>query len=163
MILIAVYIAAMVAANMLIALFGPWFSPLNAFFLIGLDLVIRDKLHDRWKGAHLPLKMFGLILTASAITYFLNPAASTIAVASVIAFIAAMVVNTIIYHFIQHKKWMVRSNVSNIGGALADSVTFPTIAFGVLMPDIIALQFICKVGGGVFWSFLFKKMGGVNE
>jgi hypothetical protein len=35
---------------------------------------------------------------------------------------------------------------------------FPTIAFGVLMPEIIALQFAAKVVGGVVWSFIIKKL-----
>jgi hypothetical protein len=42
-------------------------------------------------------------------------------------------------------------------GAAVDSVLFPTIAFGVLMPEIVILQFAAKVIGGGFWSYIFKK------
>ena len=44
-----------------------------------------------------------------------------------------------------------------MAGAAVDSLLFPTIAFGVLMPEIIALQFIAKVSGGAVWSFLLQK------
>lgn len=41
------YAAAMTSANLLVASFGPWVSPINSFFLIGLDLALRDFLHVR--------------------------------------------------------------------------------------------------------------------
>ena len=160
--LVIIFIGAMVVANLTIAAFGPWFSPINAFLLIGLDLVVRDRLHDKWSGKRLPLKMFGLISAAAVITYAFNPAATFIAVASVAAFVLAMTVNTAIYYLVHNKPWMIRSNLSNTGGAAADSVTFPTIAFGSLMPEIIALQFVCKVLGGFLWSAAFKKWGVVK-
>lgn len=160
--LVFLYIACMVVANLSIAFFGPWVSPINAFLLIGLDMVVRDRLHDRWLHENLIVKMFGLIAVAGIITYVLNPAAGIISVASTLAFVAAMSVNTVVYQIIHKKKWMVRSNVSNVGGSAADSVVFPTVAFGVFMWEIVLLQFIAKVAGGLMWSWTFKKFGGVK-
>lgn len=157
MIYSAIFISALVAANLLVAYFGPWFSIFNSFLLIGLDLSIRDKLHDSWKNKHLPIKMGGLILVASAVSYLLNPATGMIAIASFVAFALAMLVDTLVYHFLKEKPWFIRSNGSNIAGAAVDSMTFPTIAFGGLMPEIVALQFVSKVSGGVLWSFVIGK------
>lgn len=42
---IVIYAAAMTLANLSIAHFGPWISPLNAFVLIGLDLARRVGRH----------------------------------------------------------------------------------------------------------------------
>ena len=42
-----VYVSAIMLANLLVAKFGPWFSLINSFFLIGLDLSLRDSLHER--------------------------------------------------------------------------------------------------------------------
>lgn len=162
MILVIGYIGCMVLANVLIAIFGPWFSPINAFLLIGLDMVIRDRLHDKWLGNNLVLRMGFLIVVSSLITYVLNPTMMMIAVGSSVAFAGAMAVNTIIYHFVHKYQWMVRSNVSNVGGSLTDSILFPTIAFGVIMPEIILLQFLAKMCGGLVWSYAFKKVGGVK-
>ena len=153
----AIYIAALVTANLLVAWIGPWFSPINAFVLIGLDLSLRDKLHEQWKNDKLVLKMGGLIATASVVSYLWNPAAGPIALASFVAFALAMSADTMAYHFLRDKPWMVRSNGSNVAGAAVDSITFPTIAFGGLMPEIVALQFISKICGGAIWSYWFKN------
>jgi hypothetical protein len=152
-----IYIAALVVANLLVAWFGPWFSAINAFVLIGLDLSLRDKLHEQWQNDKLILKMGGLIAVASVISYLLNPAAGAIALASFVAFALAMIADTIAYHFLRKKSWMIRSNGSNVAGAAVDSIAFPTIAFGGLMPEIVALQFIAKIMGGGVWSYLLKK------
>jgi uncharacterized PurR-regulated membrane protein YhhQ (DUF165 family) len=153
-----IYIAALVVANLLVAWLGPWFSPINAFVLIGLDLSLRDKLHEQWQNDRLILKMGGLIVAASVISYLLNPAASAIALASLVAFALAMIADTIVYQFLRKKSWMIRSNGSNVAGAAVDSITFSTIAFGGLMPEIVALQFIAKLFGGGIWSFLLTKI-----
>ena len=158
MIYSVIYIAALVLANLLVALFGPWFSAINAFVLIGLDLSLRDKLHEQWQNNKLILKMGGLIAVASVISYLLNPAAGAIALASFVAFALAMIADTIAYHFLQKKSWMIRSNGSNVAGAAVDSIAFPTIAFGGLMSEIVALQFIAKLFGGGIWSFLLTKI-----
>ena len=157
MIYSGIYIAALVVANLLVAWFGPWFSAINAFVLIGLDLSLRDKLHEQWQNDKLILKMGGLIAVASVISYLLNPAAGAIALASFVAFALAMIADTIAYHFLRKKSWMIRSNGSNVTGAAVDSIAFPTIAFGGLMPEIVALQFIAKLMGGGVWSYLLKK------
>jgi len=153
----AIYIAALVTANLLVAWLGPWFSPINAFVLIGLDLSLRDKLHEQWENDKLVLKMGGLIAVASGVSYLLNPAAGAIALASFVAFALAMSADTIAYHFLRDKPWMIRSNGSNVAGAGVDSITFPTIAFGGLMPEIVALQFISKICGGAIWSYWLKN------
>jgi len=153
----AIYIAALVTANLLVAWLGPWFSPINAFVLIGLDLSLRDKLHEQWQNDKLVLKMGGLIAVASGVSYLLNPAAGSIALASFVAFAFAMSADTIAYHFLRDKPWMIRSNGSNVAGAAVDSITFPTIAFGGLMPEIVALQFMSKICGGAIWSYWLKN------
>jgi len=152
-----IYIAALVLANLLVAWLGPWFSPINAFVLIGLDLSLRDKLHEQWQNDRLLLKMGGLIAVASLVSYFLNPAAGSIALASFVAFALAMTADTIVYHYLRDKPWLIRANGSNVAGAAVDSITFPTIAFGGLMPEIVALQFFAKVFGGSVWSYWLKK------
>jgi uncharacterized PurR-regulated membrane protein YhhQ (DUF165 family) len=153
-----IYIVALVLANLLVAWLGPWFSAINAFVLIGLDLSLRDKLHEQWQNDKLILKMGGLIAVASVISYLLNPATGVIALASFVAFALAMIADTIVYHFLREKSWMSRSNGSNVAGAAVDSIVFPTIAFGGLMLEIVALQFIAKLFGGGIWSFLLTKI-----
>jgi hypothetical protein len=60
--LIALYLAAIVAANLSVAYFGPASTIVNAFLFIGLDLTARDRLHDAWHGRGLAWKMTLLII-----------------------------------------------------------------------------------------------------
>lgn len=158
MIAAVAYIVAMVAANLSVAHFGPWISPLNAFLFIGLDLSLRDYLHDSWKGRWLWPKMGALIALAGAISYAMNPASVTIALASVIAFLAAAVTDAAFYHAMRSSPYLVRSNASNVAGAAVDSLIFPTLAFGGLLPAIVAMQFAAKVGGGAVWAAILHRL-----
>jgi uncharacterized PurR-regulated membrane protein YhhQ (DUF165 family) len=80
-----------------------------------------------------------------------------IAVASAASFTLAALADWAVFSKVTGS-WFKRANVSNVAGAAVDSVAFPTIAFGVLMPEIIALQFAAKVAGGYAWSVLFRKI-----
>ncbi len=156
--LTALYIAALVAANLLVAWLGPWFSPVNAFFLIGLDLSLRDKLHDAWQGKYLALKVGGLVAAAGVISFVLNPATGKIAIASITAFILAMSADSLVYQLLRKRPWLQRSNGSNLVGAGVDSIIFPTIAFGGFMLPIVLMQFAAKVGGGAVWSLILNRL-----
>lgn len=150
---IAVYAAAMTLANLSIATFGPWVSPINAFVLIGLDLALRDWLHVRLKL----WQMGALIASTGVLTFALNPAAGHIAIASACAFSAAALVDWATFARLKGS-WMFRANGSNVAGAAVDSLVFPTIAFGALMPHIVAMQFVAKVAGGALWAWLINKV-----
>lgn len=148
---ILIYAAAMTLANLSVAHWGPWVSPINAFVLIGLDLALRDWLHMRLKL----WQMGALIATTGLLTYLLNPAAGHIAMASAVAFTAAAIVDWSVFIRLPGS-WLRRANGSNVAGAAVDSLIFPTMAFGVLMPHIVALQFVAKVTGGAIWAYLIN-------
>lgn len=157
MIYVILYLAAIVIANYTIAMFGPVVSPFNAFLLIGLDLVCRDRLHDAWQRRNLPAKMLSLIVAGGVLSYLLNPAAGQIAIASSVSFVLTSIADGTGYQLLRHRGWLTRSNVSNIFGAAVDSLVFPTLAFGVLMPEIVLMQFVAKVAGGAVWSLLLRR------
>lgn len=146
------YAIAMTLANLSIATFGVWVSPINAFIFIGLDLALRDWLHIKLKM----WQMGALITSTGLLTYALNPAARMIAIASALSFMLAALVDWAVFTKITGS-WFKRANVSNVAGAAVDSIAFPTIAFGVLMPEIIAMQFIAKVFGGAIWSLVLRR------
>ena len=154
---IVVYTLAMTGANLSVATFGPVSTPYNAFFLIGLDLAMRDWLHVRLK----PVQMGGLIGATGVITYLLNPEAGWIAVASAVAFTAAALADWAVFARLKGS-WMKRANGSNIAGAAVDSLIFPTIAFGSLMPHIVLMQFLAKVAGGALWAWALARFAKPN-
>jgi len=153
-----IYVIALTLANLLVATFGPSVSPINAFLFIGLDLTLRDWLHVRLSNMQMGL----LILSAGMLTYVLNPDASMIAVASAISFFIAAIVDWFVFAR-TNGSWIKRANISNVASAGVDSLVFPTIAFGALMPEIVVLQFLAKVIGGGLWSFLLNKRLGIKE
>lgn len=149
---IAAYAASLVAANLLVAQFGPAIIPVLAFFLIGLDLALRDWLHVRMR----PLYMGALIAATGLLTYLLNPAAQQIAIASAVSFAVAAVADWLVFVRLPGS-WFRRSAGSNVAGAAVDSLLFPTLAFGALMPGIVLLQFAAKVAGGTAWAWLLSR------
>lgn len=151
-ILIGIYVAAMVVANSLVWWLGPWFSPINSFFLIGLDLTLRDVMQERLSKWQLA----GVIVSGGIITWLVNPAARHIAIASAVAFLVSAIADWATYTALRDKPWLVKSNGSNVVGAAVDSVIFPTLAFGSFLPHIILMQFAAKVAGGAVWSFIMK-------
>ena len=61
MISVLIYFLAVVLANKIIRWFRTQAVVITAFLFIGLDLTLRDKLHDQWHGKQLWWKMLALI------------------------------------------------------------------------------------------------------
>lgn len=158
MIFILLYLVAIVLANLSVGYFGVNALYINAFLFIGLDLTARDKLHDAWHGKYLWLKMTALVFTGSLLSWLLNSSVAQIAFASFVAFMAAGVVDTLTYQLLFKRRAMVRINGSNVFSAMVDSLIFPTIAFGAIMPMVVIGQFAAKVVGGFVWAYLLGKL-----
>jgi len=154
--LVGMYLVAIVIANLIVARFGTLAVLPVGFLLIGLDLTSRDYLHELWHK-HLWLKMALLIGCGSLLSWLLNRNAGQIALASFVAFLSAGVVDTISYHFLGKRIFLVRVNGSNVFSSFADSAIFLTIAFGAFTPALVFAQFGVKVAGGFLWSLLLRK------
>jgi len=156
---VSLYLIAIVAANLLVARFGPAVVIINAFVLIGFDLTSRDVLHEMWHHKGLAWKMGCLILAGSVITILLNVSAWRIALASCCAFAGAAVADTVIYQGLFEKPRLLRMNGSNVVSAAVDSFIFPAIAFGFpLMLWVMLGQFAAKAIGGGLWSLLINRI-----
>jgi len=164
MIYVAMYLAAIIAANLLVAEFGPAISVFNAFMFIGFDLTARDALHERWHGRNLIRNMAALIAAGSLLSYALNKDAGQIALASFVAFSAAAILDTVVYQRLINRPWWQKINGSNIAGAGADSIIFPLVAFG--WPPLLFImlgQFVAKVAGGAVWSVILGRFHAWNN
>jgi hypothetical protein len=156
------YLAAIVAANLSIAHWGPEAAIYNAFLFIGLDLTCRDALHDLWRG-RLVRNMALLISAGSGLSYVLGLALGTgpfvgrIALASCIAFGAAATADALAYHLLRDRPWYERANQSNVAGAAVDSLVFVALwPFGFQFTYAFTL-FAAKLAGGVVWSMVLAK------
>jgi hypothetical protein len=136
-----------------VSLFGPSITPINAFLFIGLDLALRNWLNLQMKKWQMGAMIFG----TGIISYLLNDTMQMIAIASAVSFTLASLVDWLVFNKITGE-WIKRANISNTAGALVDSIAFPTIAFGSLMPEIVLLQFLAKVAGGFIWTLILNKI-----
>lgn len=154
---VILYLAAIVAANVFVAWFGPAASIVSAFVMIGATMTLRDRLHEAWRGK-VAVRMALLIATGGALSAVLSwGAAGRIALASVVAFVLSETVDTIAYSALGGRPWLVKVNGSNVLAAAVDSLVFPTLAFGGLLPWIVLGQFAAKTLGGAVWAFVLKR------
>lgn len=159
---VLLFISVMACANLLIAHFGPWFLPVTAFFAVGVSLVSRDYLHDVWKDSPIPFwpRMLAMIAAAAVLAYAVDQSAKMIAIASVLALTSSAITETLVFTTIFKSKWMIRSNVSSVFGAIADSIVFPLVAFGYAGVEgfwlLVATQTLSKSLGAGFWSTIFR-------
>jgi hypothetical protein len=159
MLIVALYLGAIVAANLLVAAFGPPISIVNAFLFIGLDITSRDRLHAAWRGRQLFPKMALLIATGSVISYALNASAGAIALASFVAFSTSATADTMTYAALGDYADAIKINGSNLVAATLDSILFPLLAFGLpLLWPIVIGQLAAKVIGGLIWSYVLPPI-----
>lgn len=156
--LVTAYLAAIVAANVTVATFGPDVLVLVALLWIGLDLTVRDALHDCWRGRGLWPRMLALIATGGILSWLVNRDAGWIAVASCAAFLTAGVTDALIYRLLGERSRRLRVNGSNVVSAAVDSLVFPTLAFGVVLPAIVLGQWLAKVLGGALWFEVLRAL-----
>jgi len=160
--MVALYLGAIVVANFVVAHFGQAALPFTAWVLIPFDLVTRDVLHERWskaKGGWV-VRMALLIASGSVLTAALSWDAKQVALGSFCAFGVAGVVNAGVYHALRERSRFVRMNVSNLFAAVADSLIFPIVAFGLANTSgwLCASQAGSKFFGGLFWAWLFVRV-----
>lgn len=164
-VLVLAYLGAIVVANLISAHYGPSASIYNAFFLIGLTLTTRDRLHDAWQQGNRVRNMALLIASGSALSYLTSKTihgaappnvVAKIALASCLAFAVAESCDAIAYHLLRDRPWLERSNTSNIVSSFLDSAVFVTVAFGWAWPIIFG-QLCAKVAGGYVWSLILRR------
>jgi hypothetical protein len=59
---------------------------------------------------------------------------------------------------LREKTRFLKINGSNVVSSGVDSLIFPTLAFGQLMPVIVIGQFAAKVLGGAVWFFIIAVL-----
>jgi uncharacterized PurR-regulated membrane protein YhhQ (DUF165 family) len=163
--LIVLYLAAIVIANLAVTYGlerfgvtgGVAASITTAFLLIGLDITARDALHERWYRRGLVWKMGALIASGSVISALINIESGRIAAASFVSFAVANLADALVYHVLHRRPRLLKINGSNVVTSLVDSLLFPTLAFGAVMPLAMLAEFVAKAGGGFVWSLILRR------
>lgn len=150
--LVGLYLCAIVSANLLVVQFGPTVTIINAFLFIGLDITVRDYLHESWRGRGLWPRMLALIAAGSFLSWWFNRAAGPVALASLVAFLGSGLIDALAYTFLHRYSRALKINGSNVISAATDSILFPLFAFGwPLLWWVVIGQFIAKTAGGFVW------------
>lgn len=152
-IIIFIYLAAAVGANLTVTAFGEHGAYLTAFLIIPLDLIIRDILHEKW-SEKIWLRMGLLIATGSALSAIVVWDSRIVAVASFAAFAAGGLTNTFAYQKLISKPRLLKMNASNLPAAFIDSIVFAGILFEFDGAFIVA-QTAIKFVGGIMWSIIW--------
>lgn len=155
--LIAVYLLAIVVANLIVAEFGQKALVITAIMMIPLDMLIRDVLHHRWAGSNLWARMTTLVLSGSLCTILANTAAIRVVIASATAFFISGMIDAAMYQVLKRYTRAFRMNASNLVCASADSLIFPMIAFGGFNAYLSATQAGMKFIAGVILTQLFFR------
>jgi hypothetical protein len=151
---VALYLAAIIAANLIVAWQGPWISPYTGAVFIGLDLTVKDHLQDRWTHRGLVWRMGLLILSGSVLSWLMNRNAGRIAIASFAAFAISSSIDAFIYAVVKRPR-LEKVGWSNLFGSIADSIVFPALAFGWPPSyDLVLAQMAFKLAGGQFWALV---------
>jgi hypothetical protein len=100
---ILVFLVAITLANLSIYYIGPQMAVWNSLVLIGLDLSLRDRMHEKWHGHNLKRNVFLLVLSGAVITLLFNTNSLWICVGSVAAFSLALFGDSYVYEKLFHK------------------------------------------------------------
>jgi uncharacterized PurR-regulated membrane protein YhhQ (DUF165 family) len=159
---VALFIMAVLVANLLVNRFGQVALPFTAFVLIPFDLVTRDVLHERWAAesrAVVYLYFLLLICGAGLGTLLVHSGAAWVVAGSIAGFSGATAANTVCYDLILTYRPEVsrfwRMTISNVFGAVADSILFPVVAFESVDAFLAVSQASAKSFGGVVWAMAY--------
>ena len=151
------YLAAVVAANLLVNHYGPQAAPLIALVAVAAVLIFRDRFADLvGSKKRAQIAQVALIAAGAALTYAINQNARLIAEASTIAFACSELVEQTGYFLLRERPWLVRAPWSAVPGAVVDSALFISIAFGFNL-WVIGAQVGCKIGGAWLWASLIDR------
>lgn len=151
--LAAAFVGCVYAANWTLARYGMveipvigWLAPagvLWAGFSFGIRDALREAAGDSWR-----VWVVGAIAAGTAVSYVLGDAitipggALTIAASSGIAFGLSELADACVYEPLRKRQWVVAVFISNLVGAVVDSLIFLSLAFGAT--DAIGGQVLGK-------------------
>lgn len=156
---VMLYLTTIVAANLLVAALGMWIAPVLSLVFIGLDMALRDHLHNRWerRGKLWP-RMLSLVVAGSILSAAIQPASWSIAVASGISFALAGILDAGVYAALHRHNMLVKANGSNLLSAVVESATFLYLAVGYVDSVLLSTMWCMKVCGGFIASSILHRI-----
>jgi uncharacterized PurR-regulated membrane protein YhhQ (DUF165 family) len=151
------FLAFVVAANVIVGEEGPDSTKYVAFLLVGPVLTLRDFLHRRWEvdDFQLWLRILGIVIAGAALSYVFALDNGDVPIASAVAFTVATLLDTYVFSRLRNDSLSIRVLVSNLFSGLADTFLFFWIAFGDPITEASYVQWLAKMAGGAVWLVLW--------
>lgn len=158
--LFVLFLAAFIAANLIVREFGAWGLIISSALLIPFDFVIRCLIHEKYSGWKLLTILLLLTICAAGITVLIYPDSKNIATGSICGFVAAQAGAGIFYQLVKRKtkSYLLKVNVSDLIAVSFDSLAFQWVAFGVIGWYITGGQILIKFLGGVLWYLILFEL-----
>lgn len=156
--LIILYLAALIAANLIVKHFGAYGLWFSSVILIPFDFVCRCIFHENWKGIKLVKNLILLTLASGLITVLLNYDALNIALASFAGIAAVQIGAGLFYQRFKNKSLFFKVNLSDLVAIVIDSIVFQYVAFQIIDFEVTGGQILIKFIGGLFWFFIIFKV-----
>lgn len=150
--MISVYVTMFLIANVLVSVFGPAITPINALFLIAGDMVLRDRIQYESGVAW----SISACVIAGLATIAIAPGSEMIAVASALSVMLAGSASALAFK-LKSGGFFSKAMPANISAAAVDSLAFPLIAFGSIMPGVTLAQFAAKTIGATIILMIIKR------
>lgn len=150
--MISSYVLMFLIANVLVSVFGPAITPINALFLIAGDMVLRDMIQYESGVAW----SVSACVIAGLATIAIAPGSEMIAAASALSVTLAGSASAMAFK-LKSGGFFSKAMPANIAAAAVDSLSFPLIAFGSLMPGVTLAQFAAKTIGATVILMIIKR------
>jgi uncharacterized PurR-regulated membrane protein YhhQ (DUF165 family) len=156
--MVFLFLAAFIAANLIVKHFGIYGLVLSSFVLIPFDFVCRCLIHEKLQGKRLVLLLSGLTVAAAVITYIINRDALRVALGSIAGFTAAQFFAGAFYQNVKREgSWFLKVNISDLIAIVFDSIAFQLVAFNTFDPLVLIAQMGIKFAGGLLWYYIIFK------
>jgi uncharacterized PurR-regulated membrane protein YhhQ (DUF165 family) len=154
------FLAAFVAANLIVKHYGAYGLWVSSFTLIPFDFIARSIIHEKLSGRRLLGALFGLTIAAAALTALINWEARRVALASIGGFTAAQITAGVFYQWRKMKQdgFFIKVNGADLVAIVFDSIVFQYIAFAVISWSVTGGQIAIKFLGGLLWYFIIFKL-----
>lgn len=157
-IMVFLFLAAFVAANLIVKHYGAPGLLIASFVLIPFDFVCRCLIHEKLSGKRLVLLLSGLTVAAAGITMLINRDATRVALGSIAGFTAAQFFAGAFYQNVKREgSWFLKVNISDLIAIVFDSIAFQLVAFATVNPLVMVGQMCIKFAGGLLWYFIIFK------
>lgn len=150
--MIPLYVWGIALSDLGVWRLGPDSAPLMGGLVVGLDLVVRNRLHALWSGRRVWPRMIGLTALGAGLSALIYRDSAPVAWASFDAYLFGGLSATLAWDAAGGRDDRRCRWTALAVGSAVDALVFTVVAFRAAYPVLIVRIMVCKLLGGVVWS-----------